>query len=214
MKIEKISETQIKFVLTNADLSERNIKMTELAYGSEKAQELFREMMEQAFVECAFESDNMPLMIEAIPMTADSIVIIVTKVTAPEQIEERFNMLPKQASAKKRQRNAAGKKAKDINEQPSNISVFSFDTLDDVTLAANRMYMQFNGMNMLFKNNNRYFLYVENNCSFDNVTTEYIDSVLAEYGQKHLANTITRYYLAEHGEIIIKSNAIRKLALL
>lgn len=55
MRIEKISENQIKFLLSKADLTERDIKITELAYGSEKTQELFREMMEQAMAECGLD---------------------------------------------------------------------------------------------------------------------------------------------------------------
>ncbi|MDR1638332.1 MAG: adaptor protein MecA, partial [Clostridiales bacterium] len=31
MKVEKISETQIKFILSQADLSDRNIRLAELA---------------------------------------------------------------------------------------------------------------------------------------------------------------------------------------
>ncbi|HOA80297.1 MAG TPA: adaptor protein MecA, partial [Defluviitaleaceae bacterium] len=48
MKIEKISDTQIKIILNQADLKNRDIKISELAYGSKKAQELFRDMMETA----------------------------------------------------------------------------------------------------------------------------------------------------------------------
>ena len=49
MKIEKINENQIRCTLTRADLEKRQIKLSELAYGSEKARALFREMMLQAF---------------------------------------------------------------------------------------------------------------------------------------------------------------------
>ena len=58
LKIEKISENQIKVFLDKADLKERNIKLTELAYGSEKTQALFREMMEQAVETCGFDIEK------------------------------------------------------------------------------------------------------------------------------------------------------------
>ena len=54
MKIEKINENQIRCTLTRADLEKRQIKLSELAYGSEKARALFREMMLQAFQEFGF----------------------------------------------------------------------------------------------------------------------------------------------------------------
>ena len=48
MKIEKINENQIRCTLTRADLEERHIRLSELAYGSENAKSLFRDMMQQA----------------------------------------------------------------------------------------------------------------------------------------------------------------------
>ena len=44
MKIERINENQIRCTLTSFDLSSRNLNLGELAYGSEKARGLFREM--------------------------------------------------------------------------------------------------------------------------------------------------------------------------
>ena len=84
MKIEKVNDNQIKCTLTREDLETRHIKLSELAYGTEKAKLLFRDMMQQAFSEFGFEAEDIPLMIEAIPVTKDSIMLIVTKVEDPE----------------------------------------------------------------------------------------------------------------------------------
>ncbi len=46
MKIEKVSDNQIRCTLTREDLAERQIKLSELAYGTEKAKLLFRDMMQ------------------------------------------------------------------------------------------------------------------------------------------------------------------------
>ena len=91
MKIEKINDNQIRCTLNSDDLATRQIKLSELAYGAEKAKNLFRDMMIQAQDECGFEADNLPLMIEAIPITADSIVLIITKVEDPEELDTRFS---------------------------------------------------------------------------------------------------------------------------
>ena len=91
MKIEKLSDNQIRCTLTRADLAERQLQLSELAYGTEKARSLFPDMMQQAAQEFGFEADNMPLMIEAIPSSADSIVLIITKVEDPEELDTRFS---------------------------------------------------------------------------------------------------------------------------
>ena len=47
MKIEKINDNQIRCTLTHADLAARHLKLSELAYGTEKAKSLFRDMMQR-----------------------------------------------------------------------------------------------------------------------------------------------------------------------
>ena len=91
MKIEKINDNQIRCTLTRADLEDRQLKLSELAYGSEKAKSLFHDMMQQAAFEFGFEAEDIPLMIEAIPSGADSIVLIITKVEDPEELDTRFS---------------------------------------------------------------------------------------------------------------------------
>ena len=91
MKIEKINENQIRCTLTREDLETHQVNLKELAYGSEKAKKLFRDMMQQAQIEFGFEADNIPLMIEAIPVNGESVILIVTKVEDPEELDTRFS---------------------------------------------------------------------------------------------------------------------------
>lgn len=91
MKIEKINENQIRCTLNKADLVDRQLRISELAYGSEKAKALFREMMQQASQEVGFEADDIPLMIEAIPVSSECLVLVVTKVEDPDELDTRFS---------------------------------------------------------------------------------------------------------------------------
>ena len=91
MKIEKISDNQIRCTLTKEDLDSHQIRISDLAYGTDKAKKLFREMMQQAQIEFGFEADNIPLMIEAIPVNGESVILIVTKVEDPEELDTRFS---------------------------------------------------------------------------------------------------------------------------
>ena len=68
MRIEKVNENQIRCTLTHQDLASRHLKLSELAYGTEKAKLLFHDMMQQANYEFGFEAEDIPLMIEAIPV--------------------------------------------------------------------------------------------------------------------------------------------------
>jgi adapter protein MecA 1/2 len=91
MKIEKINENQIRCTLTKEDLEERGIKLSELAYGSTKAKDLFRDMMGIASQDFGFEAEDMPLRIEAVPVNAERIILIITKVDNPDELDTRFS---------------------------------------------------------------------------------------------------------------------------
>ncbi len=92
MRIERISDNQIKCTLNRSDLAMHHVKVSELAYGAEKAKELFQDMMEQAFVEFGFEGGD-SLVVEAIPVSMDCIVLMITRVDEPEEIDTSFRGL-------------------------------------------------------------------------------------------------------------------------
>ena len=91
MKIERVNDHQIRCTLTREDLADRELKLSELAYGTEKAKTLFRDMMQQASYEFGFEAEDIPLMIEAIPLSGECIILIITKVEDPEELDTRFS---------------------------------------------------------------------------------------------------------------------------
>lgn len=90
MKIERVNDCQIRCTLTKEDLASREIKISELAYGTDKAKDLFRDMMQQANYQFGFDAEDIPLMIEAVPINSECIVLIITKVEDPEELDTRF----------------------------------------------------------------------------------------------------------------------------
>lgn len=95
MKLERLSENQIRCTLNKTDLADRELMLNELAYGTDKAKELFRDMMEQASEELGFEANDIPLMIEAIPISPECLILIITKVEDPEELDTRFSRFSK-----------------------------------------------------------------------------------------------------------------------
>lgn len=181
MKIEKISDNQIRCTLTKEDLERHHIRLSELAYGTDKAKQLFRDMMQQAHLEFGFESDNTPLMIEAIPINADSIILIITKVDDPEELDTRFSkfaphhpeeetplqfngadniidIFQKIYEAKmKSSGTQAGTKPIDEQTSPAQkpdinlVHLYTFSRLDNIIEAAHALNHFYNGENSLYK---------------------------------------------------------------
>jgi adapter protein MecA 1/2 len=211
VRIEKISESQIKFILSQTDLSERNLKVSELAYGSEKMQCLFHDMLERAMRECGFQPENnVPLMIEAIPLSSQSIMIIVTKVSNTDEFEQKINFSPRPKEERIfMKRPMMEDVLVDVSE--SGLTLYSFASMALVSEAASRIRAMFSDDNSLHKVNGRYYLLLKTS-DFSSPSAYGADTILCEYGQRHPASRWSKYYLMEHGEVIIKEKALNILA--
>ncbi|MBR1567674.1 MAG: adaptor protein MecA [Lachnospiraceae bacterium] len=97
MKIEKLNENQIRCTLSKSDLAEHHVRLQELAYGTDRAKALFRDMMQKASDDVGFEVGDIPLMIEAIPVNPDCLILIITKVEDPEELDTRFSRFTREA---------------------------------------------------------------------------------------------------------------------
>jgi adapter protein MecA 1/2 len=210
MRIEKISDTQVKFILTNSDLEERNIKMTELAYGSEKTHRLFQEMMRQAHSECNFESDNTPLMVEAMPVGKSHVVIVVTKIAGGMEEEKPLNLIPQAHS--NGMFKTHGLHENENAGSAETFALFSFAGMDDAVFASKRLNDCFMGQSRLYKCDGRYFLVIQEDTDASYALYE-AETVLHEYGEKHMHSYLSENYLTEHGEMLIDYQSIEKLAL-
>ncbi len=92
MKIEKINDRQIRCTLNAEDLAANDLNTDEFRYGSEKARELFSSVMERARDEVGFEPGEAPLMIEAIPVDTRTLVLLISLVDDPEELDTRFSV--------------------------------------------------------------------------------------------------------------------------
>lgn len=204
MKIEKINDRQIKIFLSQTDLEERDIKISEFAYGSEKAQSLFRDMMEKASQECGFYADTNRFIIEAIPTSVDSIILIITKVSDNEDILDKLGIYKNLKAISKT--NSNENIYTPIDED---VCVYSFDSFDIVSQVAAKLVSVYESKSSLFKYKDVYYL-VMNTCDEEKPT--YINLILSEFGQKQNVSELSEYFLLEHGETIIRYNAISVLA--
>ena len=212
MKIERISENQLKLTLTKDDLKERDIKPEDLISPSEKTQKLFRDIMEQALDEEDFVSENTPLMVEAVPMGTEGIMIIVTKVNNKDKKGNTAADLLQQAQETRRWKKKPLDTLEHAEEKNSDILIYSFPELDDVIRVSLRLDGGFNGESSVYKNDGTYFLVLQGDTYTAEESSDELELVLKEYGQKHVSTPLAKYYLLEHGETIIADKAVKALA--
>lgn len=236
MKIEKVNENQIRCTLTREDLVSRELKISELAYGTEKAKTLFRDMMRQANFEFGFEAEDIPLMIEAIPLNAECIVLIITKVEDPEELDTRFSRfapsvteeddgdeeysdhegsevmdLFRQIQAKKSE-TASDHTETDIPEGEVITRIFLMSTLQQVMNVCQLISSRFVGESTLYKDasTGNFFLLLagsaKNRTDFDRIC-----NIVSEYGTLQRSQPSGSSFLDEHCEVLIRSNAVNSL---
>ena len=240
MKIEKLNDNQIRCTLTHADLAARHLKLSELAYGTEKAKSLFRDMMQQASFDFGFEAEDIPLMIEAIPASADSIVLIITKVEDPEELDTRFSKftpfgeagmastaeaLEKLEGAEEflNLRNKVKEAASEtgnvatVPDAPAlfNVRLFSFDSMDRVIQVAHLLEPVYHGSNTLYHDteNSSYILALTQSDHSNNEFNK-ICNMLSEYGTIEKASGAALAFLEEHCDIMVSADAVQNLAVI
>ena len=241
MKIERISDNQIRCTLSNFDLSARNLNLSELAYGSEKARNLFREMIQRASSEVGFDAEDIPLMVEAIPLANESVMLIITKVDDPEELDTRFSKFSQSDdedywsslasellegadgflsllddAIKERDHllgDGKAEKGSEKEEVQEQVRIFQFGSLDAVCDAARGTGRIYAGSSTLYKNpvSNTYYLVLTRNGS-DEIAFSRTCNILSEYSTRLKYDASTAAYYAEHYDVIVKENALAALA--
>lgn len=230
MKLERISENQIRCTLNRSDLTSRQIKLSELAYGSGKTRELFRDMMIQASNELGFEADDIPLMIEAIPVSSECIVLVITKVDNPDELDRKFSeFLPDEdddaGDADFIDNGFEFDDAEDVTDESDKFTsadvcyndikycTYSFDSLSKIIKVAKMLPEDFDIDNSLYKSpqNGRYYLVLsskrQNRGTFYNAI-----NILSEFGDSEHSSYAIANYFSEHYEHILISDALQNLA--
>jgi len=237
MKIERLSENQIRCTLSRTDLRERRISLFELAYGGEKARHLFREMLERANDEVDFHTDDLPLMIEAIPLSGEGLSLVITKIEDPDELDTRFARFapvieeayeniassaagPENAGSAQDILDALGRildKASDESEPGSGAQtdiapVYSFRSMDSILRAADMLADIYKGKNSLYKNE-RSGLYLLSVHRSSHTPEEFnrICNILTEYGQRTRSNSASEEYFREHLKVLADKDALQRL---
>ena len=241
MKIEKVNENQIRCTLTREDLASRELKISELAYGTEKAKNLFRDMMRQANFEFGFEAEDIPLMIEAVPLNAECIVLIITKVEDPEELDTRFSRFAPSVTEEDEedeeyaeagadevldlfrriqteQQSESASPADKGNTQAADETdsertrIFVMDSLSQVMNVASVVAKHYSGVSRLYKDESHSrYLLLLAQGNESAADFDRACNIASEYGSSQRIASGSSTFLAEHCEALTSDNAIHAL---
>ncbi len=214
MKIEKVNENQICCTLTKEDLANRQMRLSELAYGSEKAKRLFREVIRQASYECGFEPEDFPIMVEAIPMPEESIIVLITKVEYPEELDARFSDF----SAFDQEDTSLEDVLEDVETQLGSVDdavdcqIFEFGEMGQAEKLADLVGDFYQGNNSLYRmeSEGKYALVLYRS-SHTKAEFSRICNLAAEFGHAKAYSPSIYAHYREHGKVILSDLALQLL---
>ena len=196
MKIEKVNDNQIRCTLTREDLAERQIKLSELAYGTEKAKMLFRDMMQQAAYEFGFEADDILGLFKKQQELRNA-----------AKTQQNSNFVPSDGGQKEK-------------EDPVKVLVditklFMFQNLTELSKLAAVLGGFYKGKNDLYEDvaTHRYYLLVSKSSQSPEEFNK-VCNILSEYGAQQAYSPATEAFFGEHYRLVIKGKALQMLAAL
>ena len=206
MKIEKVNENQIRCTLTREDLASRELKISELAYGTEKAKSLFRDMITK--VEDPEELDTRfsrfaPSVTEdsdddSDESTADEVLDLFRRI----QSEDNTASTPEVPSA------SAPEESDSVRSR-----LFRMESLKQVINAAVIAGSHYHGLSTLYheEGTDGYYLILTQG-EEDREVFDRVCNVISEYGIPKRSTPASLTFLEEHCSTLIAEHALQRLA--
>ncbi|MBQ7915367.1 MAG: adaptor protein MecA [Firmicutes bacterium] len=214
MKAERINKNQIRFTLGAEDLQSRDIQISELSYGSEKAKALFQDMMNTAQKEFGFDFSTQPVMIEAVPLSSGSIMITVTKVNKPEKGEALIPAITTPLTAEKTpipEKSVPTKQADTKTPSAEGYYIFGFSDFHTLRRTAALTPEKLNLKNALYQDPKSKRYYVETSYKQAGPKVRYTMNLLYENASEIHNNPLMGAYMQEHTNCVIPTRALQKL---
>ena len=205
MKFNLVNDDKLQIIISKEDMAKRDLNKWDLAPHNPEAQKLFFEILEEAREACGFEvGQNAQLMIEAYPMTGESLLITVTKLNSSRP---RFPFDLDVEGIGQALMDEFLQQVEDIPELEVEEVVYRFETLEDLIQAACLMKSSYDGESQCVRYENAYYLILQEK--------EWLSdgglSVLCEFGNEVRAAAA---FFQEHGQIVMENRAIEILAAL
>ena len=209
MKIEKLTENKIRVVVNLDDLIENNTSLHALMAKTIESQSFFLDILSKAEKEVDFHTEGCKLLIEAFSSEDDILVLTITKYANQKEkqgleLKTSSDSVPKVKPTVKR---------KSINYS-SKDAIYSFGDFDEFCEFCKYLHNSFNidlkkiaKTFSLYNYNSTYYLIVQK-INSDLSLLKHFHSIASEFGKPVFYSKSFINKLLEHGNPIMKKNAI------
>ncbi len=210
MKIEKIDENKVRIILTIDELSQRHISLKDIEQDSNRAQDLFLDLLEESELNEDFIIDGSQLFVEASSDNEDLFIVTITKIDYMPEISKYTSS--KKYSKKKKKSSSANSSDSRVQYTVAS-AIYKFNSLDRIFDLCSRLSIEeaFLGTNSLYKYEDSYFL-VFSNTSIKNDKFVKTFVILSEYAEQFYSADMYKTLIKEKCKLIIDKKAIQKLS--
>lgn len=198
MRIEKLTENKIRFILNIDDLKEKNIDFHSFMSNSIESQDLFLDMLEQAETEIGFKTEDYKLMIEAVATSDGNFILTVTR------LSEETNKKTTKKDLKIKRKSIVPSKL---------LSIYKFNSFDDFcefcTYIADILPLTYNKFknSSLYLYNSSYYLILKNmRITIEDFKT--FCTAITEFATFVNNASLLERKFKEYGKLIIPERAI------
>ena len=223
MKFNLVNDDKLQIIISKDDMIKRDMLKSDLTPHNPEAQKMFFEILEEAKEACGFQvENNTQLMIEAYPMTGESMLVTVTKLKS-NRAQSPLNMEIQRIGKAlidelMEQKNGGGdfegledfEDDDDFDDLPDVAGsevIYRMETLEDVIQAGHLLKPSYDGDSQLFRYNDAYYLVL--------LEKEWLTdgglALLGEYGDRIAVSSV---FFAEHGQMVMAERALEILAAL
>lgn len=214
MKYKKINEATVQCIISEDDMTEYGLTLSDIFERSEKGEEFLRDIIERAHEEVGYQISNGNIAMQITPLKDRGLVVTFTD-EGPAAFKEMLQHLKEvlqDVSAELSHQDEMEKKAVEngAKEYEENYRIFVFATMRQTMQYVATIPNTYSVKSHLYKEGDGYYLVVEKN-RLSYKAFNKISAAAVEFGDLIVASKEHLLFLQEHGECLIKDRAVSKL---
>lgn len=200
MRIERVDENKIKVMLDDIEAKERNITVKNISENTPEVQQMFWQAISLAGEYADFSIDGAKLFVEIIPPCESGIGMFITKVMNNDELEKAVD----NCSYKGKLRRTRLTPIKDVSSWKRKY-IYRFESFDSLCAAAGAIDGKFFGESVLYKLDDKFYLYI---LPEETISLCEAENVFSEFAVRQANGQYLHGRLNEYGSVMIPENAL------
>jgi adapter protein MecA 1/2 len=215
MKYKKINDATVQCIITQEDMMEYGLTLSDIFERNEKGEEFLRDVIERAHDEVGYQINNGNIAMQITPLKDQGLVVTFTDESpaAFKDILQHLKEVLQDVSAElyradpEKDHVLTGQEADDYDETHR---MFEFTSLHRVMQYTSTIPKNYSVKSHLYKEGEVYYLVLEKS-RLSYKTLNKISANALEFGDLVAPSEEKMLYLEEHGECLIQDRAVSKL---